>query len=393
MRSVLPRSDRVSGRWSRRPRDGDFPDFLGIGAPKSGTTWLYEQLRDNPAIWLPPKKALYYFNRKRGARQGLRAKLFGKDLQDRLWREGLSGRVEDYRGEVAGWFRFRRRDGDAGRAGRPNVFGHVSLASVAWDLRYFFGRPSDRWYAALFKGGEGKVRGEISPGYSRIAPERVAEVHGLMPDAKIILLIRHPIERNWSNAVQRTSRRSYFAATPENLKAYFGAKGTAGKSDYLSALDVWSSHFPEEQIFVGFFEDIHFHPNGLLERIHAFLGVEPVPGGERVDERVNPGTQATIPLEMAGYLADLYRDELDQLAHRFGGYAAWWAFAADRLREDAEDDPGGAVTYPFYETPYWQEWLNAQGLANNGRAAVPPLQSNVLAALDRSASAAPRAVG
>jgi len=38
------------------------PDFLGIGAMKSGTTWLYENLRCHPDVFLPDQKELYYFS-------------------------------------------------------------------------------------------------------------------------------------------------------------------------------------------------------------------------------------------------------------------------------------------------------------------------------------------
>lgn len=38
------------------------PDFLGIGAMKAGTTWLYENLRYHPEIYLPEKKETYFFS-------------------------------------------------------------------------------------------------------------------------------------------------------------------------------------------------------------------------------------------------------------------------------------------------------------------------------------------
>ena len=40
-----------------------FPDFLGIGAQKAGTTWLYENLRKHPELFLPEKKELHFFDR------------------------------------------------------------------------------------------------------------------------------------------------------------------------------------------------------------------------------------------------------------------------------------------------------------------------------------------
>lgn len=38
------------------------PDFLGIGAQRCGTTWLYENLRAHPEIFMPDKKELNFFS-------------------------------------------------------------------------------------------------------------------------------------------------------------------------------------------------------------------------------------------------------------------------------------------------------------------------------------------
>lgn len=37
------------------------PDFIGIGSPKCGTTWLFHQLQANPNIFVPPQKELHFF--------------------------------------------------------------------------------------------------------------------------------------------------------------------------------------------------------------------------------------------------------------------------------------------------------------------------------------------
>ena len=36
-------------------------DFIGIGAPKCGTTWLSAQLEAHPQIGFAPDKEVYYF--------------------------------------------------------------------------------------------------------------------------------------------------------------------------------------------------------------------------------------------------------------------------------------------------------------------------------------------
>lgn len=39
------------------------PNFLVIGTEKGGTTWLYQQLKKHPDIFLPESKELHFFNR------------------------------------------------------------------------------------------------------------------------------------------------------------------------------------------------------------------------------------------------------------------------------------------------------------------------------------------
>lgn len=38
------------------------PDFVGIGAPRSGTTWIYEMLKRHPQVCMSSEKELNFFN-------------------------------------------------------------------------------------------------------------------------------------------------------------------------------------------------------------------------------------------------------------------------------------------------------------------------------------------
>ena len=44
---------------------GRFPDFLGIGAQKAGTTWIHAQLARHPGLFLPAQKEVHFWNRER----------------------------------------------------------------------------------------------------------------------------------------------------------------------------------------------------------------------------------------------------------------------------------------------------------------------------------------
>ena len=42
--------------------DNELPDFIGIGAAKSGTTWLARNLTAHPEVYVPPRKEINSFD-------------------------------------------------------------------------------------------------------------------------------------------------------------------------------------------------------------------------------------------------------------------------------------------------------------------------------------------
>ena len=67
----------------------DAPHFIGIGAQKAGTTWLYRNLQEHPEVWLPPEKELHYFDEKRIARRSLVGRACGRTVDGARWRRQL----------------------------------------------------------------------------------------------------------------------------------------------------------------------------------------------------------------------------------------------------------------------------------------------------------------
>src|SRR5262249_48884715 len=53
------------------------------------------------------------------------------------------------------------------------------------------------------------IRGEISPLYARLKGWQVKRIAALLPEARIVLTLRHPIERTWSQAVYEFGHRSH----------------------------------------------------------------------------------------------------------------------------------------------------------------------------------------
>ncbi len=314
-----------------------FPEFLIIGAQKAGTTWLQRNLQTHPGIWMPKEKELHYFDEKIKLEGGPIRRMRGDKPPDKRWRRQARTR-----------FRQSPRQ--------------LNLGDVAWDLKYFLGRPNDRWYASLFEPGRGKITGETTPDYAVIDRDTVAHVREIMPEAKIVFMMRSPIERPWSamDMAVRTSGRSW-----DNVKerAIFRrlSKGPARlRTDYLATLENWGAFYPPEQIFVGFLEDVHFFPGELMERLYEFLGADPSLTPV-ITRKIHSGLRDTIPTRFVSYLADSYHDDIKRLADRFGGYASFWLYGAERLIEDPPDEEG--IPYPLYESYLWDEWSEGRALA------------------------------
>jgi len=286
------------------------PGFLGIGAQKAATTWLDRCLRTHPSIRLPPLKELHYFDDHAAG-------------PERSGRPVLS----------SGWAGRRLRRQLVARLKADARFG--DFAGLSWDLRYFFGRRSDAWYLSLFPRDPRSVSGEITPDYSILEDDGVAHVHRVLPDVKLIFLMRDPIDRSWSQIrmdVGRTGRR--IADAPlEELIALARSDRVALRSDYERTLHNWGRHYAADRFFIGFLEDVRDRPEALLENLFRFLGLDPAEARLRdlARRRVHaPRPDGGIPEPLARELARIHLAGLRALEPRFGSPVSAWRERAER---------------------------------------------------------------
>lgn len=311
-----------------------YPDFIGIGAQKAGTTWLYRNLRAHPEIHMP-RKEVHYFDRRINDPSSVLTRFFGGSEADVQWRRQV-------------------------RRVPAQMLKDPSLHGLVWNYRYYMKPYDDQWYASIFGSTrEGEVAGEITPAYSALDRDRIAHVFELMPEAKIVFFVRNPIERVWSHAVMsfdKAHKVSAGSVPDEELFRKIGRKSTRKLSHYLGTLENWSSFYPEDRIFVGFLEDVRFCPGELLRALYAFLGVDPAFEPPRPSKKVHTRSVNEMPTKVAVLLARTYRDEITQLHERFGGYTSFWLYCAERLIEAPPKTDG--VPYPLWESSTWQDWIS-----------------------------------
>jgi hypothetical protein len=147
------------------------------------------------------------------------------------------------------------------------------------ELRFFLEEINwgngREWYESQFTNGSAQVCGEASPQYTRFpdylgVPERM---YSLVPGAKLIYLVRDPIERIVSAYVDNRSTgqedRSLAEAVTEPAGNLY-----VSESSYYMQLERYLERFPGEQILVVKQEDLLRQRRPTLRNVFRFLGVD-----------------------------------------------------------------------------------------------------------------------
>lgn len=157
----------------------------------------------------------------------------------------------------------------------------VDFFSYRYDHGY-------QWYERCFAAGrrQSRARGEISPSYfsEPAVPERVASY---LPQARILLSLRDPVERALSNhrhevRVGHLSGDLSFETGLRNNPMY------VEQGRYATHLRNWLRHFDRNSILVVLMEDIEAAPQTVCASVFRFLGIDErfVPPG--LPNRYNP---------------------------------------------------------------------------------------------------------
>ncbi len=189
-------------------------DFVGIGAMKAATTWIYECLQEHPQIQLAPK--------------------------DRT--------------------------------------------KSAFFLRQQLSENELREYYAFFNCKKGVLKGDFHVGYlTRTEVSDRIRKHN--PDAKIIVCLRNPAHRAWSEYnYLRFARYKNWKSFREAIKQ---RPEIIDHSFYHRYLRGFFEKFPRKNILVLLYEDIAGDELGFIQRIYSFLGVDDRFIPPSVDIRIN----------------------------------------------------------------------------------------------------------
>ena len=139
---------------------------------------------------------------------------------------------------------------------------------------YFFDRYFDRgmpWYEKQFSEAEHeRVLCEISHDYL-YAPEVALRIYDSLPDVKLMVCLREPVDRAFS-AYLYLLKHGYYEGTFE--QALQDKERLIDHGRYGTYLEPFLELFGKERIHVGVFDTLKADPNQFALRIFEFLGVD-----------------------------------------------------------------------------------------------------------------------
>jgi len=295
------RSNKILHQLKNKPSI----NFIGIGAQKSGTTWLFNNLKKLPDFSILPIKELHYFDRH--PKYPSRKSMFDDSIFKRL--------------DAPGWqFRFKLYFLRPLRRG--------NLRDAKWKLKYFFSKANDELYLSFFENLEG-LKGEVTPSYSILEIEDIQEMYRLAPDAKLILLLRNPIHRAWSQYLHdRRKIKGYetLEIEPEEVIRFMKSEKQMLRSDYERTIKNYLSVYPKSQILVGFYDAIIKQPDDLMYPVVDFIGGDTSNISKKLDlkQKYNVNKKIEMPDEVFEFLKSKYQAPIERLASNYGGYFNVW---------------------------------------------------------------------
>lgn len=259
-------------------RIGLLPNFLIVGAQKCGTTSLYDYLIEHESIHAAATKEVGYF--------------------DRYYARGLT------------WY----------RAQFPS---RLRAARVQRARRQPF------------------ITGEASTGYI-LNPHALRRIRQVLPDVKLILLLRNPVDRAFSH-YQACFRRGVdtlsFEAALESEESRIGAAWARMLADetfhtidiahyayartglYAGQVEILLSLFPRDRVFVASTEAFAANPQRVYSDVLQFLGL----ADHRLadDTWSNVGQYAAMDPAIRAKLTRYFRPHNERLFEYLGTGFAW----------------------------------------------------------------------
>ncbi|MGB2403204.1 MAG: sulfotransferase [Akkermansiaceae bacterium] len=261
--------------------------ILGVGAQKSGTTWLHSQLMKNDSIDMGFAKEYHTF--------------------DAIFSEHCSF----FRTDLLNTILENEKDGNLGRNKKSCMDAIRRLSFIDNTDNYF-----DYFDQLHSRNDKLKAVGDITPSYSMLTSEAFAHIRqGLEARGfrvKVIFLMRDPVERVWS--MLRMGRRNatkkgkvFKNSETESLRRNYKSPAQELRTRYDRTLVELEKVFEPEDIFCDFYERLF--TDHTYKALQSFLGLGLKSADFKFHSNVSAVTESLdsdLRAEIATYYSNVY---------------------------------------------------------------------------------------
>ena len=208
--------------------------ILGIGAPRSGTTWIYSNLRRVDGLYMSPIKELRYFHNNRSL----------------IERKTAVNRVLSNSESSADDITFANK----------------------W-LNTTDGDPTA--YTDLFP--KDRAIGEVSPIYSVMQEDKIALIKDILQayDVHCFYVMRNPLERDLSHVIFTLHRNAqiYEQRPLQDYQTFIRKPAFIARSDYQRNVYNWRRVF-KKSLRLYYFDDLNHRPRKFFSNLCRNMKIE-----------------------------------------------------------------------------------------------------------------------
>lgn len=218
------------------------PNFFIVGAPKAGSTSLFHYLDEHPEVFMSYIKETNFFSHEPITRQKL------------YYEETIAVPV-------------------SGK--RKGVVGKHKLYQDAKRIDTF------EKYESLFEEGAGKKAvGEASVSYL-FYPEVPPALHAYQPEARIVMILRDPVERSYSHylmderlGLTNLSLEDVIHRRVDHPKLHLYYQQFVEVSLYYEQVKRYLDTFGKDQVKIIWFDDLKADTDAAISEVLEFIGVD-----------------------------------------------------------------------------------------------------------------------
>jgi hypothetical protein len=150
---------------------------------------------------------------------------------------------------------------------------HMAVKSESVEIHFWgskFKRKGHDWYKSFFK--DGCIGGEKSPGYYMSTPS-MRQISKSIPECKIILCVRNPVDRAYSHYQMHLSGRKKHSTPSTFSVEAFKPYRNAGRYWHHIKKNILP-FFNKEQIFICVMEEMKQDITKKMGDVFEFIGVD-----------------------------------------------------------------------------------------------------------------------